>query len=207
MKGLGYIRQNTKLTLEDVATQLGVSKQFVSDWETGRKNIPAKHLPKLQEIFGVPEQYYQKELSEIDKLRIENYHFERAIEDSSFVDEDGYGCVDQDAVILKQYNDAWINKMKLQKKINSIITKDDDGEADLLSLGKVIDSIDKYTRLFDKFADIVTTDVEFTPILRKVITAMQKVLNGDEYDENNFIGKLAILISAEYEEWKGDWTV
>jgi 7-cyano-7-deazaguanine reductase len=46
-------RHNARLTQMAVARTLGVSKQLVSHWETGRSDITREHLLALARLFGV----------------------------------------------------------------------------------------------------------------------------------------------------------
>ena len=46
-------RNAAKLTQENIATELGVSKSQVSAWETGKESPSIKHLPKLRKVLGV----------------------------------------------------------------------------------------------------------------------------------------------------------
>ena len=39
MNGLRFIRTQCNLSLNDIATVLGVSRQMVSSWENGKKEI------------------------------------------------------------------------------------------------------------------------------------------------------------------------
>lgn len=71
MIGLEYIVNLYNYQFKDIAEQLGVSKQVVNGWIKGRYKISRKHLPKLSNIFNVPEQYFQKELTELDKCNIQ----------------------------------------------------------------------------------------------------------------------------------------
>lgn len=64
-------RKELRLSQEYVAEQLGVSRQAVSKWETGKSEPTAKNLVELAAIFGIslselvePEKAEQKGLSE-----------------------------------------------------------------------------------------------------------------------------------------------
>ena len=46
-------RYAAKLTQENLADELGVSKSQVSAWETGKEWPSIKHLPKLRALLGV----------------------------------------------------------------------------------------------------------------------------------------------------------
>jgi transcriptional regulator with XRE-family HTH domain len=55
----------------ELAEKLGIKKQNINLWIKRKQKIPKKYLPKLQELFGLEEVYFSKELDEIDKLEIQ----------------------------------------------------------------------------------------------------------------------------------------
>ena len=55
----------------ELAEKLGIKKQNINMWIKGKQNIPKKYLPILEEIFGLNEKYFTKELDEIDQLEIQ----------------------------------------------------------------------------------------------------------------------------------------
>lgn len=48
---LAKLREDRKLTQEDVATKIGVDKTAVSHWENGVARPDVQHLPALAELF------------------------------------------------------------------------------------------------------------------------------------------------------------
>ena len=46
-------RQARGLTLDEVGSALGVTRQYVQAWETGRRNPGPKHLAKLAAVLGL----------------------------------------------------------------------------------------------------------------------------------------------------------
>jgi transcriptional regulator with XRE-family HTH domain len=46
-------RQALGLTLAEVGSALGVTRQYVYAWETGRRNPGPKHLAKLADVLGL----------------------------------------------------------------------------------------------------------------------------------------------------------
>ena len=46
-------RQARGLTLAEVGGALGVTRQYVYAWESGRRNPGPKHLAKLAEVLGL----------------------------------------------------------------------------------------------------------------------------------------------------------
>ncbi len=55
----------------ELAERLGIRKQNINLWIKGKQNIPKKYLPILVDIFGVEEEYFIKELSDVEKLEIQ----------------------------------------------------------------------------------------------------------------------------------------
>lgn len=55
----------------DLAEKLGIKKQNINLWIKRKQNIPKKYLPILSELFGIEEEYFIKELTEVEKLEIQ----------------------------------------------------------------------------------------------------------------------------------------
>ncbi|WP_250622475.1 helix-turn-helix domain-containing protein [Bacillus subtilis] len=55
----------------ELAERLGIRKQNINLWIKGKQNIPKKYLPTLKGIFGIEEEYFIKELSDVEKLEIQ----------------------------------------------------------------------------------------------------------------------------------------
>ena len=85
MKGLEYIASLRGLSITDVGDRLGVARQNVHQWISGARKIPKKYLPLLKEVFELPEEIFDKELTEIDKLKIRSSEFSKEIEKSKYI--------------------------------------------------------------------------------------------------------------------------
>lgn len=70
MIGLDYILKLWDIQQDELAKRLGIKKQNINYWVTGKRNIPKKYLPKLVEMFNIPVEYFQKELTDIEELQI-----------------------------------------------------------------------------------------------------------------------------------------
>ena len=53
MNGLKFIRTQCNLSLNNVAQTLNVSRQIVSAWENGKKDIPKERKEQLANYFGI----------------------------------------------------------------------------------------------------------------------------------------------------------
>lgn len=58
MNGLRFIRIQCNLSLNNVAMALGVSRQIVSAWENGKKDIPKDRVEQLSRYFGIDTKYF-----------------------------------------------------------------------------------------------------------------------------------------------------
>ena len=58
MIGLKFIREAIGISLQDLADELEVSKQYVSQWELGTRPITEKYLYKLEDKYGFPKNMF-----------------------------------------------------------------------------------------------------------------------------------------------------
>lgn len=77
MIGLEYILGLYNMQHIELAEKLGIKKQNINMWIKGKQNIPKKYLPILEELFGLDEDYFLKELNEIDQLEIQKEKLKR----------------------------------------------------------------------------------------------------------------------------------
>ena len=77
MIGLEYILNLYNLQHIELAERLGIKKQNINMWVKGRQNIPKKYLPVLEELFGIDQSFFGRELSEIDQLEIQKEKLKR----------------------------------------------------------------------------------------------------------------------------------
>lgn len=63
MNGLKTIRRQCNFSLTELAEQLGVTRQAMSAWENGKKQIPQSRKTQIAEFFGL-EEFYLDEITE-----------------------------------------------------------------------------------------------------------------------------------------------
>ncbi|WP_297633536.1 helix-turn-helix transcriptional regulator [uncultured Clostridium sp.] len=76
MIGLEFICKYKNISYTELAGSLGIGKQGITNWVTGKRKIPQKHLDTLKELFKINEVWFQKELSENDKTDIKEMLYE-----------------------------------------------------------------------------------------------------------------------------------
>jgi len=130
MIGLEYIVKEFHMSFTEVGELLGVSRKSVSNWRNGWQSIPKKHLGILSEYFGVPENYFQKELNEAEKVQIQIIKIEKQERYSS----------------NKAVLDLLDNEMVMEQlliKIRGSIDKEDDNYNVFRNIVKLIEENDK----------------------------------------------------------------
>jgi transcriptional regulator with XRE-family HTH domain len=151
MIGLTLARELYRLTLEELATRIDVTKQSISLWEKDGK-IPEKRLKDLSRVLCIPENYLLKELSELDKLKIEKIVLENKLEDSVVIvdepifDEKGniisknQKCYQSDIIETIEDINKKIGKLQLIEEIQNTVEKSEINEYALKSLIEILDN-------------------------------------------------------------------
>lgn len=123
MLGLEYIRKlygDTTITLAD---KLGITNALISQWENGKKPIPEKRLDELSTIYNVSSEYFSKELTSLEQMKIkkningiqddEDIHKEQIIEDMRKIMNESPAIISfmEYLVLYLQDNKSNINKL------------------------------------------------------------------------------------------------
>lgn len=101
MNGLKYIRTRCNLSLSELADMVGVSRQALSSWENGRKDIPEQRLEQLAEFFGVNRKFLGEISDEMKNTLINKAMFrydENGKEYYRFKSQKGVTSLDQTRV-------------------------------------------------------------------------------------------------------------
>ena len=126
MNGLRFIRTQCNLSLNDIATVLGVSRQMVSSWENGKKEISRERAAQLSEYFGIDKKYFG-EIEEHQKEEIlqttmyrwykqnEEYFLFRPCKESRERENGRSYTVRVERA--ESLSDEWKEKKRLQKEI------------------------------------------------------------------------------------------
>lgn len=160
MNGLKYIRTQCNFSLSELAERLEVSRQIISAWETGKKQIPENRKKQLSEFFGLNKDYFG-EINEVQKKELlgkamfrysecsgETYRYKPNLEDERQI---AYFLPEKQ----KSLDEEFLYKQKQQKdlieRINTIIS----GPTNI-NLRDQIFSINRGTTVFELTADLMT---------------------------------------------------
>jgi len=97
---LRYLRENAKLTHEQLAQEIGVETELALHWETGRRQPSQRHQFDLEKLFGIEAGAL---CLEIQQLLIEDFNA------AYFGDEDARARID------------WVDEKKRLAQVLSII--------------------------------------------------------------------------------------
>ncbi|MDT7980820.1 helix-turn-helix domain-containing protein [Clostridium perfringens] len=182
MIGLEFVCINKNIQYKDLANQLGIGKQNITNWVVGRSKIPHKHLEKLSEILGIAGEWLQKELTENEKVQmlftLKDYTEESLKTDKT---KERYEADKIKNVVIgniESYFDKWLEKYDLSTiEVNSL--------------------------MIQMLLDILNEDLIGIEVIQKVLTAMS-LSNKDKNDFNifyseksNFIQIIKSLIEEE----------
>lgn len=218
MIGLEFIRTTFGDTTITLGEKLGISNVNISQWENGKKPIPEKRLEELHLLYHIPKEYFSKELSRLEQLKVKwvkvhkdwkaTFHeYEAPVDFNSEGEPIEYATfTDSDtglSIYLREIEaDIKIEKVieKARNVINNKSNSSDDECQDPIDF--VVDK-ERNTDLIHKFTKIMEeSDISF---LEQILIAIE-VFNDDSWGkppkfyENGLSGKILATIC----EWDKD---
>lgn len=177
--GLEYICQLYNVQYKQVAESLGISKQSINSWISGARKIPEKHLVKLSEMFDVSQEYFQKELLEEEKIKIQTYKIKNDIDSGG---------------VRKLYKDDPKNNIKTDEELKDVF-KDDMltllDKTRKLQTQMIINDIEKQMNKVP-LKDVTITNLIYTKIYELLTKRLDKkvlytllIAFGKQYDEDD----------------------
>jgi transcriptional regulator with XRE-family HTH domain len=167
----------------ELAEKLGIKKQNINLWIKGKQNIPKKYLPILQGFFGVDGEYYNKELTEVEKLVIQKEKLKRDLKPVITNHEQQFMIGDvNDIVEVPVYDKEEMNAIERNIERAKLISRFKQA-IELIDDNPYLDTIKLMVELLEKS--------QHQPILHKTIEALAHycevlpdwVSTGPEQDE------------------------
>lgn len=213
---LEYIRKLYNYTMEYLGKEIGVSKQAISQYETGKLELNEDKINKLSKVFiNIPKEYFKiRDVTEIDKLLIQNIKLLNENPDVILPDiSQRYVRALRDENDVYRYieeNRSKIKALKTLKRYEDFIFKSEEKSA----YNRIFE-MDRVSEIFDKFITIFESGKKERDIIIRILYALIKVYNveidnsewGDvgviagkrEDDNDEFILSLIDLIKKEEE--------
>jgi transcriptional regulator with XRE-family HTH domain len=117
MVGLEYILQVHNIQHQELAEQLGIKKQNINLWIKGKQNVSKKYLPQLAEQFDLPEEYFQKELTEIERLIVQKKKLQKEVKPVivGYQQQLSFECENEpDIIEVPIYNTKEMNEIEFE---------------------------------------------------------------------------------------------
>ncbi|MGJ7912615.1 helix-turn-helix domain-containing protein [Neobacillus sp. LXY-1] len=198
MIGLEHIVKEFQLEYKEVAKTIGVSSQTIQDWLKGRRKIPKQRLESLSKHFGLPEYYFQKELTYMEKEEIALHYLESIsgeIELPVFNDKDevvGYSKKSMLEDEIQYLRDNIENRKKKNDFINELekfLDTDELKENPFLSNSSSIETINKTLTILQ--------DDNLSNHLKVIVELLS--------NDNQLGGKVITKISPQYRDFAEDF--
>lgn len=203
--GFEYICNLYTVKYTEIADELDISKQTINSWVSGRRKIPNKHLETLAKKFEISQEYFQKELDDIDKLKIqkikiENEMVEIEYEDTAIDEQTGEEytytrtCLDSGEEFYLQHLTYEIKEKELYDKIKKTLSNCFNDNEDSMYGGLN----DAWTLLedFHKFIDIINDKKVNQNTIRKILRAIG-LAYGKGFDSDRLVRKIVEAIKEE----------
>lgn len=183
MIGLEYILSLYNMQHIELADKLGIKKQNINLWIKGKQNIPKKYLPVLEELFNINQEYFKKELTDIEKLEIQKEKLKRDLNPVIMDSYEKFLIGEEEGFKeIPVYDKKEINKIENDIEIAKITSK-------LKDAMSVVDN-NPYMDTYKLFAELMEKS-QHEPLVHKTIEALAhyfKVLpnwvsSGDEQDD------------------------
>ncbi|EOU1120030.1 MAG: helix-turn-helix transcriptional regulator [Clostridium perfringens] len=203
MIGLEYLLDINNMQSKQLAEMLGVGKATVSSWINQKRLISTKHYEKLKEIFKVPEEYFQKELTELDKLKLQQLKLETDTFEYTYTDtiwdDEKQQEIEVDCIgtnIPYEYMemlDLDIREKELFNNLNNLIAKRTNNSEDEWDyIGRKADVLE----IFETLVEIM--DKEYIPDKRvKEVLDSIKIAKGNRLANSLFVKKLSVVIKEQ----------
>ena len=138
MIGLEFVCQHFKMDQKELAEKLQITPTNISSWFKRTREIPTKYLVELSKILkGLPPEYFQRELSGIDELKIKIYYIEHldyeqrteeftvsAVDDpTKLIVDERYDCYEDELTHLRMELNKAIKVSSYYDRIQTLFDK------------------------------------------------------------------------------------
>ena len=157
MNGLKYIRTQCNFSLSELADRLNVSRQIISAWENGKKEIPEARKIQMAEFFGIDKSFFDDITEEQKKVLLgkamfryvesgmETYRYKPNMQEKSHT---AYFIPEREMSLDEEFVELQRIQKQLIERINHIISGPEQAK-----LRDQMSYIIRGTEVFSKTAD------------------------------------------------------
>jgi len=181
MIGLQYILETNNMSVSDLANKLGIARGNIYNWFSEKRAIPSVTLEKLSDLFQFPQNFFSKELSEVEMAKVREVMADKLLDN-------------KDKIINKTFSHR-VSTLKL-----GISSSDDKKEREVKVLknrkiAKAVDTlrtlfsesedIAKLEEIFDDFNEIVGCHKVSIMVMKDILLSVSIAYGLKEADESN----------------------
>lgn len=203
MIGLKYLMDLHNIKSKQLAEMLGVGKATVSSWINKKRLISTKHYEKLKEIFKVPEEYFQREISELDKLKLQQIKLENDTFEYTYTDVIWDNETQQEIEVEQvgtnipyeymEMLDLDIREKELFNNLNNLIAKrTNNSENEWDYIGRKADVLE----IFETLVEIMDKEYISDRRVKEVLDSI-KIAKGNRLANSLFVKKLSVVIKEQ----------
>lgn len=123
MIGLEFILNLYNTPHNELANILGIKKQNINLWIKGKQRISKKYIPQMSKIFNIDEEYFQKDLDDLDKLVLQQIKIQQDMNPVISLFDAG-GILERENEIVKtSYGDEDIKAIKFCAEKNRFLER------------------------------------------------------------------------------------
>ncbi len=168
IKGLEYILALYDMQHIELAEKLGIKKQNINMWIKGKQNISKKYLPVLEELFSIKQEYFNKDIDEIDKLEIQKEKLKNELNPIIEKQQSVYIGEDINAMVnMPIYNKEEINTIERTIEKTKLISRFKEG-LEIVDPNPYIDTYKLMVEILEKSQQ--------EPLVHKTIQALAHYL-------------------------------
>lgn len=213
--GITFIRKFNKLTLAQMSDEIGVSKQTISKYESGKLKPSNEVLDMLVKKYGQTKEFYTKSLEKLDVIKFEKEELEKKIkkeseelepEEQIVIDENGEEKTiivkPVDAQKIKNYKDMAkeIRNLevaaKLEKSFNLCRVKVE-GKERAYRFKESMENMENYLQAEEKFVDLITNNKIDRVKLLRGLELLHKALINENTDNSPLIKMIMEELNKE----------
>ncbi len=212
MTGLAYVLELYNVTQQELADKLQIKRQNIDAWLRRRRKIPEKHLVNLSKIFkGIDSSYFQKELTETEKIDIQKTKILNDSNEIEFIDTYIDSDTEQNIRIRRvlkdnydvfgaRYLDYEKNMIIAINRIKKIVndTFDSNVGNDMNSAEEALYKANRIISLYEKVNQIVSNEKIRIDVVEDILNGMIEYGNDCHgKKQNTFTKKIISSVNKE----------
>lgn len=193
MIGLEEILKVNGISVADLAKDLGIARGNIYNWLNSKRKIPQATLEKLSERFNVPKEYFSKELTEVERLKVKSNMIGNLINETTNEYEDIVinQRGEEEKVIMEHIDYSLVDaKNKMEEEIEELETSE-----------KIINRVSKifkdksdntnFPKVFNEVINCIENTKAPLSVLQDVFIALDEVYGtGTTTEKSEFVTKL-----------------